>query len=75
MAECPPVGFQWVREAKAGGAKVIHIVPRFTRCLMSWDACRHCRHAGCPDVCPTGALFRSEFRHRGHPRRGAGRHP
>jgi formate dehydrogenase major subunit len=31
MAECHPVGFQWVIEAKARGAKVVHIDPRFTR--------------------------------------------
>ncbi len=31
MAECHPVGFQWVSEAKARGARVIHIDPRFTR--------------------------------------------
>src|SRR5689334_20737066 len=31
MAECHPVGFQWVMEAKARGAKVIHVDPRFTR--------------------------------------------
>jgi formate dehydrogenase major subunit len=31
MAECHPVGFQWVMEAKAHGAKVIHVDPRFTR--------------------------------------------
>ena len=31
MAECHPVGFQWVIEAKARGAKVIHVDPRFTR--------------------------------------------
>ncbi|MBB3086870.1 formate dehydrogenase major subunit [Geodermatophilus sabuli] len=31
MAECHPVGFQWVTEAKARGAKVVHIDPRFTR--------------------------------------------
>ncbi len=31
MAEAHPVGFQWVIEAKARGAKVIHIDPRFTR--------------------------------------------
>src|SRR5687767_8443560 len=31
MAECHPVGFQWVGEAKARGAKIIHIDPRFTR--------------------------------------------
>ena len=31
MAECHPVGFQWVVEAKERGAKVFHIDPRFTR--------------------------------------------
>jgi formate dehydrogenase major subunit len=31
MAECHPVGFQWVMEAKARGAKIIHVDPRFTR--------------------------------------------
>jgi len=31
MAECHPVGFQWVMEAKARGATVIHIDPRFAR--------------------------------------------
>ncbi len=31
MAEAHPVGFQWVVEAKARGAKVIHVDPRFTR--------------------------------------------
>lgn len=31
MAECHPVGFQWVMEAKARGAQIIHVDPRFTR--------------------------------------------
>ncbi len=31
MAEAHPVGFQWVLAAKARGARVIHIDPRFTR--------------------------------------------
>src|SRR2546423_13789071 len=30
-AECHPVGFQWVVEAKERGATVIHVDPRFTR--------------------------------------------
>jgi formate dehydrogenase major subunit len=30
-AECHPVGFQWVMEAKLRGATVIHVDPRFTR--------------------------------------------
>ncbi|WP_269859551.1 4Fe-4S dicluster domain-containing protein [Streptomyces sp. RPT161] len=31
------------------------------RWLMSSDVCKHCTRAGCLDVCPTGALFRTEF--------------
>ena len=31
MAECHPVGFQWVMEAKLAGATIIHVDPRFTR--------------------------------------------
>ncbi len=31
MAECHPVGFQWVMEAKLRGATVIHVDPRFSR--------------------------------------------
>ena len=30
------------------------------RWLMMSDVCKHCTHAACLDVCPTGALFRSE---------------
>lgn len=30
------------------------------RWLMASDVCKHCTHAGCLDVCPTGALFRTE---------------
>jgi formate dehydrogenase major subunit len=30
MAECHPVGFQWVMEAKARGATLIHADPRFS---------------------------------------------
>jgi formate dehydrogenase iron-sulfur subunit len=29
--------------------------------LMSSDVCKHCTKAACLDVCPTGALMRSEF--------------
>jgi formate dehydrogenase major subunit len=31
MAECHPVGFQWVVEAKLRGAEVFHVDPRHTR--------------------------------------------
>ena len=35
--------------------------PDALRWLMSSDVCKHCTHAACLDVCPTGALFRTEF--------------
>ena len=28
---------------------------------MSSDVCKHCTESACLDVCPTGALFRTEF--------------
>jgi formate dehydrogenase iron-sulfur subunit len=31
------------------------------RWLMSSDVCKHCTESACLDVCPTGALFRTEF--------------
>jgi formate dehydrogenase iron-sulfur subunit len=31
------------------------------RWLMASDVCKHCTHAACLDVCPTGALFRTEY--------------
>ena len=31
------------------------------RWLMSSDVCKHCTRAACLEVCPTGAIFRSEF--------------
>jgi formate dehydrogenase iron-sulfur subunit len=42
-----------VGPAADGGAGV--------RWLMSSDVCKHCTEAGCLDVCPTGALIRTEF--------------
>ena len=35
--------------------------PGDVRWLMSSDVCKHCTHAACLDVCPTGALFRTEL--------------
>jgi formate dehydrogenase iron-sulfur subunit len=31
------------------------------RWLMMSDSCKHCVQAGCLEVCPTGALFRTDF--------------
>ncbi|MBW3547747.1 MAG: 4Fe-4S binding protein, partial [Actinobacteria bacterium] len=34
---------------------------RDVRWLMMSDVCKHCTHAACLDVCPTGSLFRTQF--------------
>jgi formate dehydrogenase major subunit len=55
MAECHPVGFQWVEEAKARGATIIHVDPRFTR--TSAIAHRHIPIRAGSDVVLLGALI------------------
>jgi formate dehydrogenase major subunit len=55
MAECHPVGFQWVEEARARGAKVIHVDPRFTRTSAVAD--RHIPIRAGSDVVLLGALI------------------
>src|ERR671932_722531 len=37
MAECHPVAFRWVMQAKLQGAKLIHVDPRFTRTSANCD--------------------------------------
>ncbi len=53
----PTVGLPDAQDGVAGEAGE---KPDF-RWLMSSDVCKHCTHAACLDVCPTGSLFRSEF--------------
>jgi formate dehydrogenase major subunit len=55
FAECHPVGFQWVEEAKARGAKIIHVDPRFTR--TSAVAHKHVPIRAGSDVVLLGALI------------------
>ena len=55
MAECHPVAYQWVTEAKLKGAKVIHIDPRFTRTSATAD--RHIPIRAGSDVVFLGALI------------------
>jgi len=66
-----PVGIEagapdsWVQEASRQHL-VEHGVEPHTdgdgfRWLMSSDVCKHCTEAACLDVCPTGAIFRTEF--------------
>jgi formate dehydrogenase iron-sulfur subunit len=44
-----------------GGGETAEFDAEPLRWLMSSDVCKHCTHAGCLDVCPTGSLFRTEF--------------
>lgn len=55
MAECHPVGFQWVTEAKKRGATVIHVDPRFTRTSAVAD--KHIPIRAGSDVVLLGALI------------------
>ncbi len=61
MAECHPVGFQWVEEAKLRGAKVIHIDPRFTRTSAVSD--KHIPIRAGSDVVLLGALINHVLTH------------
>jgi len=55
MAEAHPVGFQWVMEAKARGAEVVHIDPRFTRTSAVAD--RHVPIRAGSDIAFLGAVI------------------
>jgi formate dehydrogenase major subunit len=55
MAECHPVAFQWVVEAKKRGATVIHVDPRFTR--TSAFASMHVPTRAGGDIVFLGALI------------------
>ena len=55
MAECHPVGYQWVMEAKKRGATVIHVDPRFTRTSATTD--QHVPIRAGSDVVFLGALI------------------
>jgi formate dehydrogenase iron-sulfur subunit len=53
-------------EAAARGAAIDAGVQTYQegegiRWLMASDVCKHCTDAACLEVCPTGALFRTEF--------------
>jgi formate dehydrogenase iron-sulfur subunit len=50
------VGLEWFGDDVATQG-----TPDF-RWLMSSDVCKHCTEAACLEVCPTGAIFYTEFR-------------
>jgi formate dehydrogenase major subunit len=55
MAEAHPVGFQWVMEAKARGATVIHVDPRYSRTSALAD--RHVPIRAGADIAFVGGLI------------------
>jgi formate dehydrogenase major subunit len=55
MAECHPVGYQWVMEARERGAQVIHVDPRFNR--TSATAAEHVPIRVGSDIAFLGALI------------------
>jgi len=61
MAECHPVGFQWVEEARDPGARLIHVEPRFTRTSAVPD--KHIPIRAGSDVVLLGALINHVLAH------------
>src|SRR5260370_21486178 len=61
LAEQPPVGFQWVIEAKERGAKVIHVDPRFTRTSAMADL--HVQIRAGTDIAFLGGIVNYIFEH------------
>lgn len=55
MAEAHPVGFRWPMRAKAKGAKLIHVDPRFTRTSAMMD--RHVQIRAGSDIAFLGGLI------------------
>src|ERR1700753_78881 len=65
IAPGPPVppepGPQQAESPQQAGSGASGAADGPLRWLMSSDVCKHCSEAGCLDVCPTGALMRTEF--------------
>jgi formate dehydrogenase iron-sulfur subunit len=53
------VGLEWFEGERWGAGQATQVGG--ARWLMSSDVCKHCTEAGCLEVCPTGAIFRTEF--------------
>ena len=56
-------GWSYDNSGGLGANRWRHVafVEQQSRWLMSSDVCKHCNQAACLEVCPTGALFRTEF--------------
>jgi formate dehydrogenase iron-sulfur subunit len=60
-APSPDPVFLGMPSSELPGRQDGHSEPSDFRWLMMSNVCKHCTHAACLDVCPTGALFRTEF--------------
>ncbi len=58
--ESAPVDLGMPAVGRPGGQEAAD-ADRDVTWLMASDVCKHCTHAACLDVCPTGSLFRTEF--------------
>ena len=56
MAECHPVAYRWVMQAKEKGAKIVHVDPRFTRTSATADIYAPIRAGS--DIAFLGGLIR-----------------
>ena len=61
FAEAHPVGFQWVMEARARGAKVVHVDPRFSRTSALADVYLPIRAGS--DIAFLGGIIRYVIEH------------
>jgi formate dehydrogenase iron-sulfur subunit len=59
--QVPDVDLAAAAAAASGAATAVPEAAQGMRWLMSSDVCKHCTSAACLEVCPTGALFRTEF--------------
>jgi formate dehydrogenase iron-sulfur subunit len=59
--EVPDVDLAAAAAAASGSVTPVPEAREGMRWLMSSDVCKHCTSAACLEVCPTGALFRTEF--------------
>jgi formate dehydrogenase iron-sulfur subunit len=59
--QVPDVDLAAAAAAASGTVTGVSPAREGLRWLMSSDVCKHCTSAACLEVCPTGALFRTEF--------------
>jgi formate dehydrogenase iron-sulfur subunit len=52
---------KFIERIASGGERADVMPPYQSNWLMMSDVCKHCANAPCLEVCPTGALFRTEF--------------